>query len=275
MADLARRFMMTGLMSGLTLATTRVQAQVITTDTAGIEAGEVKVPVSDGQLPAYFARPQGNGAFPIVLVNEEAFGVHGYIQDVCRRLAKAGYLAVAPEIYARVADMSKIDDFANISQNVIAKAPDATVMSDLDASAAWAAANKGDANKLGVMGFCRGGRNTWLYAGHNSRLKAAVAWYGPMTGATSEIQPKTPIDLAGQLHCPLLGLYGGLDTSAKAQDAEAAAAKARAAGQTVEIVTYPDAPHGFHADYRPSYKPADAADGWQRMLAWFRKYGVG
>ncbi len=270
----ARRFMMTGLISGLTLATTRVEAQVIRTDTAGIDAGEVKVKVPDGEVPAYYARPLGEGPFPIVLVNEEIFGVHDYIKDVCRRLAKAGYLAVAPEIYARIADLSKMTDFSNIFRDVVNKAPDATALSDMDAAVAWAAANKGDAGRLGVVGFCRGGRNTWLYAEHNVHVKAAVAWYGPVTGPTSDIQPKTPTDLAADLHAPLLGLYGGKDGNIKVADVQAAAAKARAAGQTVEVVVYPDAPHGFHADYRPSYRAEDAADGWRRMLAWFRKYGV-
>jgi len=269
-----RRFMMTGLMTGLTLATTRVEAQVIHTDTAGLDAGEVGVKVADGAVPTYYARPEGNGPFPIVLVNEEIFGVHDYIKDICRRLAKLGYLAVAPEIYARIADMSKITDFTNINRDVISKAPDATALSDMDAVVAWAAANKGDAGRVGVVGFCRGGRFAWLYGEHNPRLRAAVAFYGPVLGAVSDIQPKTPADLAGDLHCPLLGLYGGQDGSIKQEDVQAAAAKARAAGQTVEIVVYPDAPHAFHADYRPSYRAADAADGWQRMLAWFKKYGV-
>ena len=154
------------------------------------------------------------------------------------------------------------------------KAPDATMLSDLDAAVAWAAANKGDAGRIGVVGFCRGGRNTWLYAAHSPNVKAAVAWYGPVVGPTSDIQPHTPTDVAADLHTPLLGLYGGKDGGIKVEDVQAAAAKARAAGHTVEIVVYPDAPHGFHADYRPSYRANDAADGWARMLAWFRKYGV-
>jgi carboxymethylenebutenolidase len=269
-----RRFMMTGLMTGLTLATTRVEAQVIHTDTAGIDAGEVGVSVSDGAVPTYYARPEGNGPFPIVLVNEEIFGVHDYIKDVCRRLAKLGYLAVAPEIYARIADMAKITDFTNINRDVISKAPDATVMSDLDATAAWAAANKGDANRLGVIGFCRGGRNTWLYDARNPGLKAAVAWYGPIGGPRTDIQPKTAADVGEAIHAPLLALQGGQDAAIRVEDLQALAAQARAAGKTVEVVVYPDAPHGFHADYRPSYRPADAADGWQRMLAWLKKYGV-
>ena len=270
-----RRFAMTGLMSGLTLATTRVEAQVIHTDTAGLETGEVQVKVADGAVPTYFARPAGSGPFPIVLVNEEIFGVHEYIKDTCRRLARAGYFAVAPEIYARLADMAKITDFSTIFRDVVGKAADATVFSDLDAAVAWAAANGGDGGRLGVTGFCRGGRNTWLYAAHNPAVKAAVAWYGPVTGAVSEIQPKTPTDVAGELHAPLLGLYAGKDGNIRVEDVQAAAAKARAAGATVEIVVYPEAPHGFHADYRPSYRATEAADGWQRTLAWLRTHGVG
>lgn len=269
-----RRFMMTGLMAGLTLATTRVEAQVIHTDTVGLDAGEVGVTVADGAVPTYYARPEGNGPFPIVLVNEEIFGVHDYIKDICRRLAKLGYLAVAPEIYARIADMSKITDFTNINRDVISKAPDATVMSDLDATVAWAAANKGDANRLAVIGFCRGGRNTWLYDAHNPGLKAAVAWYGPIGGQRTDIQPKTAADVGETIHAPLLALQGGQDAAIRVEDLQALAATARTAGKTVEVVVYPDAPHAFHADYRPSYRPADAADGWQRMLAWLKKYGV-
>jgi len=269
-----RRFMMSGLISGLTLATTRVEAQAIHTDTTGLVAGETRVPVADGELPAYYARPDDSGPHGVVLVIEEIFGVHEYIKDTCRRLAKAGYLAVAPELYARLADLSKMSDVQQILRDVIDNAPDATVCSDLDDTAAWAMANGGASGRLGVTGFCRGGRATWLYAAHNSALRAAVAWYGPVLGPTSPIQPHNPLDVADQLKCPLLGLYGGQDTGIRQADVRAAAEKARAAGKTVEIVVYPDAPHGFHADYRPSYRAADAADGWQRMLAWFERYGV-
>jgi carboxymethylenebutenolidase len=225
-------------------------------------------------MPTYHARPLGAGPFPMVLVNEEIFGVHEYIKDVCRRLAKLGYAAVAPEIYFREGDITKVTDMAQLFGQFISKAPDARVMSDLDAAVAWATANHGDAGRMGVTGFCRGGRNTWMYAAHNAKLKAAVAWYGPPAGATSPIQPQTVLDIAAEIHCPLLGLYGGQDASIKVDDVQAAAAKARAAGKTVEIVVYPDAPHGFHADYRPSYRPADAIDGWAKMLAWFKQYGV-
>ena len=265
--------MMTSLMTGFTLATTRDDAQAISTDTTGIEAGEFQLPVADGMLPAYFARPTGAGPFPTVLVIEEIFGVQEYIKDVCRRLAKVGYMAVATELYARNGDLSKASDMAQIG-TIIAAAPTATTFTDLDSSVIWAAANKGSADRLGVTGFCRGGRLTWLYASHNPKLKAAVAWYGPIMGTLSDIQPIGPIDIADKLDCPLLGLYGAKDSSIKVDDVKAVEAKAVAAGKTVEIVVYPDAGHGFHADYRPSYVAADAADGWNRLQAWFKKYGV-
>ena len=272
---LARRGMvMTGLISGFTLAITPVEAQMIHTDATGIHAGEVKIPVEDGDMPGYSAKPDGAGPFPVILVNEEIFGVHEHIKDLCRRLAKVGYLAVAPEIYAREGDLSKMTDVKQIISQVINKTPDAQMLRDLDAAVAWAGKNGGDLKRLGVTGFCRGGRNTWLFDAHSAQVKAAVAWYGPVKSATSDIQPQTAIDVAGQIHGPLLGLYGGQDTSINVNDVEAAAAKARVAGKTVEIHVYADAPHGFNADYRPSYRKADAEDGWQRMLAWFKRYGV-
>ncbi len=271
---IARRgFFMTSLMTGLTLATPRALAQVIHTDASGLHAGEVMIPVADGHIPAYAARPDGAGPYPTVLVIEEIFGVHDYIKDVCRRLAHAGYLAVAPELYARLADLSKMTDPQQIVRDVISKAPDATVMGDLDASAAWARAHGGDA-RLAVTGFCRGGRDTWLYAAHNPALAAAVAWYGPVGGAQTAIQPHTALQVAPDLRCPLLGLYGGADQSIPADRVQAAAAAAQQGGKTVQIVIYPGAGHGFHADYRPSYDRAAAEDGWRRMLAWFRSHGV-
>lgn len=272
---LARRGMiMTGLISGFTLATQRVEAQAIHTDTTGLDAGEAQIPVKDGHLPAYYARPAKGTHFPVVLVFEEIFGVHEYIKDVCRRFAKLGCMAVATEYYARLGDLSKMTDGQQIMRDIISKAPDAQFMSDADATAAWAGKNKGDTTRLGVNGFCRGGRQTWLYAAHNPRLKAAVAWYGHIKSPTSDIQPKAVIDIADQIKCPLLGLYGGKDPSNAVEDVRAAEAKAKAAHKTVEIVIYPDAPHGFHADYRPSYRQADAEDGWKRAVAWFRRYGV-
>ena len=272
---LARRgMMMTGLISGFTLAVTTVQAQVIHTDEAGLDAGEIKISTNDGEIPGYYARPAGAGPFPVVLVIEEIFGVHEHIKDLCRRLAKAGYVAVAPELFARQGDLSKMTDVQAIVRDVISKAPDDQVMKDLDAAASWAGANKGDLGRMAVTGFCRGGRNTWFYAAHNPALKAAVAWYGPVGGATSPIQPQTVIDVADKIGCPVLGLYGGADTSIPVESVQAAAAKAKVAGKTVEIVVFPDAPHGFNADYRPSYRKEAAEDGWGRMLAWFKQYGA-
>jgi carboxymethylenebutenolidase len=272
---LARRgVLMTGLISGFTLATQRVEAQAIHTDSQGIEVAETQIPTQDGKLPAYYAKPAGKGPFPIVLVNEEIFGVHEYIKDVCRRLAKAGYMAVATEYYARIGDLSKMTDVKQIFADVISKAPNAQYMSDLDSTAEWASQNGGSPTRIGVMGFCRGGRQTWLYAAHSPNLKAAVAFYGPLGGNPSAIQPQTAMDLAAEIKCPVLGLYGGQDQGIPVDSVHQAEAKAKAANKTVEIVIYPDAPHGFHADYRPSYKPADAEDAWKRTLAWFHRFGV-
>jgi carboxymethylenebutenolidase len=270
---LARRgFVMTSLISGLTLATARVEAQTIATDSSGIVAGEVKVAVQGGELPAYFAKPEGQGPFPIVLVNEEIFGVHGYIADVCRRLAKQGYAAIAVEIYARLADLTRVSDAGEIIRSVVGKSSDAQIMSDSDAAIAYAAAHGGDAGRVGVVGFCRGGRNSWLYAAHSKTVKAAVAFYGPLGGQVSDLQPKTAGQIAGEINCPVLGLYGGADQGIPADALRKAEADAKAAGKTAEIVIYPDAPHGFHADYRPSYRKEAAEDGWKRMLAWFKRY---
>jgi carboxymethylenebutenolidase len=272
---LARRGMlMTGLISGFTLATQRVEAQAIHTDETGIEAGEAQIPTSDGNLPAYYTKPAHEGPFPVVLVNEEIFGVHEYIKDVCRRFAKGGYLAVATEYYARIGDLSKMTEVKQIITEVISKAPDEQYISDLDSTAAWAARNGGDSTRVGVMGFCRGGRQTWLYAAHSSHLKAAVAFYGPLLGTPTPIQPQTALDLAAEIKCPLLGLYGGQDTGIPIASVREAQARAKAAGKTVDIVIYPDAPHGFHADYRPSYRQPDAEDAWNRTLAWFDRFGV-
>lgn len=267
-----RGFLMTSLIAGLTLATTRAEAQAIHTDADGLDAHEVQIPVADGSLPGYAAKPQGPGPFPTVLVIEEIFGVHEYIKDVCRRLAKQGYLAVAPELYARLADLSKMSDIQQIFHDVILKAPDATMLSDLDHTAIWASTHDGDPGRLAVMGFCRGGRDTWLYAAHNPNLKAAVAWYGPVGGPTSPIQPATAGSVAAHINCPLLGLYGAKDDSIPVADVQAAAAAARRAGKMAEIIIYPDAGHAFHADYRPSYVRDAAEDGWKRASAWLKKY---
>jgi len=271
-----RGFVMTSLMTGLTLATSSVEAQVIRTDVEGIEAGEVKIPAADGPMPGYRAMPKGEGPFPIILVIEEIFGVHDYIKDICRRLAKVGYCAVAPELYARQGDLSTMTDAKVIIRDIISKTPDAQWIADLDAAASWAvSASHGDPSRIGTMGWCRGGRGVWLYAAHRKDLKAGVAWYGPVGGERTEIQPRTATDLAAELNAPLLCLYGGADAGIPAAAVEAARDKAKAAGKSVELVVYPDAPHGFHADYRPSYHEADAKDGWARALAFLKSHGVG
>ncbi len=231
------------------------------------------MPVSDGHLPAYAARPTGSGPFPIVLVVEEVFGVHEYVQDVCRRLAHQGYLAVAGEYYARVGDLSQAMSVQQYGP-IVAKAPDAQMMSDMDAVAAWASANHGDGARLGITGFCGGGRQTWLYAAHNPHLRAAVSWYGVLGGATSEIKPRTALAEVDKVLCPVLGLYGDKDALNPMSLIEEAEAKAKSASEPISFVIYPDAPHGFHADYRPSYREAAAKDGWKRMLDWFHRYGV-
>jgi carboxymethylenebutenolidase len=269
-----RGMLMTGLISGFTLATERVEAQAIHTDATGIEAGATEIPTTDGNLPAYYAKPTGTGPFPVIPVNEEIFGVHEYIKDICRRLAKVGFFAVATEYYARIGDLSKMTDVKQILSEVIRKAPDAQYMSDLDSTAAWAQQHDGSATRLGVVGFCRGGRQTWLYAAHNPGLQAAVAFYGQIGGEPSPIQPQTVLDIAGQIECPLLGLYGGQDQGISVESVRQAEAEAKAAHKIIEIVIYPDAPHGFHADYRPSYRQADAEDAWKRMLTWFHRFGV-
>jgi carboxymethylenebutenolidase len=274
--DFSRREMMvTSLATGFALAVQPVSAQTITTDTSGLEAGEVKIPVKDGTIPGYRAMPAGGGPFPVVLVVQEIFGVHEHIKDVCRRFAKLGYMAVAPELYARQGDVSKLQDSQQITQQVASKVPDGQVMSDLDSTVAFAkASGKGDTNRLGITGFCWGGREVWLYAEHNPNLKAAVAWYGALTGPTTENRPSHPLDHVADLKCPVLGLYGGADQGIPVDTVDKMRDACKAAGKTCDLNVYPDTPHGFNADYRPSYRPEAAKDGWQRLQAWFKKYGV-
>lgn len=271
-----RGFVMTSLIVGFTRAEAHAQAQTITTDATGLVAGEVKIPAADGPMPGYRAMPEGSGPFPLILVIEEIFGVHEYIKDVCRRLAKAGYCAVAPELYARQGDLSTMTDVKTIVRDVILKTPDAQWIADLDAAASWAVADsKADPDRIGTMGWCRGGRGVWLYAAHRQDLKAAVAWYGPMGGDRTDLQPKTAGDVAPTIHAPLLALYGGADTGIPVTSVEEARDRAKAAGRHVELVVFPDAPHGFHADYRPSYRKDSADQGWARALAFLKSHGVG
>jgi carboxymethylenebutenolidase len=271
-----REFVVTTLATGFALAVQPVSADTITTDSKGLEAGEVKIPVGgDENLPAYRAMPDKGGPFPVVLVVQEIFGVHEHIKDLCRRLAKAGYLAVAPELYARQGDVSKMENIRDIIDKVVSKVPDSQVMSDLDATAAWAKkTGKGDTGKLAVTGFCWGGRIVWLYAAHNPDLKAGVAWYGRLVGKGDDLHPKHPIDLAGSLRAPVLGLYGGKDQGIPVPTVEQMRKALKDAGKPGEIVVYPDAGHGFNADYRPGYDKEAAEDGWKRLLEWFKKYGA-
>ncbi len=270
-----RGFVMTTLASGFALAVQPVSAQTITTDTEGLEAGEVKIPVADGEIPAYRAQPAEGNRFPVILVVQEIFGVHEHIKDICRRLAKKGYLAIAPELYARQGDVSKISDIGEIISTVVSKVPDQQVMSDLDATVEWARkSGAGHAEKLGITGFCWGGRIVWLYSAHNPSLGAGVAWYGRLVGMADELHPKHPIDVAGELKAPVLGLYGGQDQGIPLETVEQMREALAKANNPSKIIVYPDAPHGFHADYRPSYRKEAAEDGWQKLLAWFREHGV-
>ena len=249
---------------------------VVQTPADGLVVGDISVRGADGaEVPAYQARPAGAGPFPTVLVVSEIFGVHEYIRDVCRRLARAGYLAIAPDLFRRQGDPGKIASVAEILNTVISKVPDAQVMGDLDACAAWAAANGGDAARLAITGFCCGGRITWLYAAHNPQLKAGVAWYGRLAGTASALTPSHPLDLVDRISAPVLGLYGAKDQGIPVSDVEDMRADLAKAGKQAEFVIYPEAGHAFHADYRPSYRAAEAADGWSRLLAWFEQLGMG
>ena len=269
-----RAFVVTSLAAGFALAVQPISAQTqITTDSQGLIAGEVKIPVGGGEIPAYRAMPEKGRSLPVVLVVQEIFGVHEHIKDVCRRFAKLGHLAIAPELYARQGDVSKLP-MNEILAKVVSKVPDAQVMSDLDAAVAWAKKNGGNTAKLGITGFCWGGRIVWLYAAHNPNLKAGVAWYGRLIGQPNELQTKYPVDVAGQVKAPILGLYGGKDTGIPQESVEQMRAALKAAGSKSEIVVYPEAGHGFHADYRPSYNKEAAQDGWKRLNEWFKKYGA-
>jgi carboxymethylenebutenolidase len=263
--------------AGYAAAAAPVMAQqAIVTPADGLTAGEVSFTVDGTQVHAYRAAPQGRSGLPVVLVVSEIFGVHEYIADVCRRLAHAGYLAIAPELFARQGDPGAYGEVAKLMSEIIAKVPDAQVMADLDGAVRWAGAHGGDLQKVAITGFCWGGRITWLYAAHGP-VKAGVAWYGRLVGQASALTPKQPVDVAPILKAPVLGLYGEkdggipLDTVDKMKAALGAGSPA---AKGSEFVVYPDAPHAFHADYRPSYRKEAAQDGWSRMLAWFKRHGV-
>jgi carboxymethylenebutenolidase len=276
-APFSRRGFMTAsaaVTAGYTLAAGPVCADVITTDTNGLTAGEAKIKVADGEMPGYFARPAGASDPPVVLVAMEIFGLHEYIKDVTRRLAKLGAFAVAPDYYFRKGvDLTKITDIPQLLPIVNSK-PDAELLSDLDTTVAWAKAQGGDTSRLGIIGFCRGGRTVWEYAAHNGALKAGVAFYGPPVDPPNPLWPKSPTQLAPEMKAPVLGLYGDADTGIPVAQVEALKAALAAANKPAEFKIYPGAPHGFHADYRTSYRKEAAEDGWKQMQAWFKKYGV-
>jgi carboxymethylenebutenolidase len=270
-----RFFITTALGAGFAAAVLPVCAQtVIKTDDVGLTAGPVTVNVEGQEVPVYRAQPEGKTNLPVILVIPEIFGVHEHIADVARRFAKEGYLALAPDLFVRQGDPSKYATNAEVIKEVVSKVPDAQVMADLDAIVAWAGKHGGDTTRLGITGFCWGGRITWLYAAHNSDVDAGVAWYGRLVGENTERTPRHPVDIAGQLKAPVLGLYGAKDTGIPLESVEKMKAALAEAGSDSKFVVYPDAGHAFHADYRPSFVEAAAKDGWQRALAWFRKHGV-
>ncbi len=270
-----RSFLVTSLGAGFALSVQPVMAQTaIKTDDVGLLAGEVKVPVKDGEMVAYRALPKGAVKPPVILVVSEIFGVHEHIQDVCRRLAKLGYCAIAPELFARQGDPRQYSSIPDILAKITSKTPDAQVMSDLDATVAWAASKGANTDRLAITGFCWGGRITWLYCAHNPQVKAGVAWYGRLVGDVNEFTPRHPINIAADLKAPVLGLYGGLDTGIPLETVEKmemALKEGSKAARLSQIHVYDNAPHAFHADYRPSFTKDAAEDGWKRMQAWFKK----
>ncbi|WP_343622316.1 dienelactone hydrolase family protein [Roseateles puraquae] len=273
--DFSRRgFVQTTVGSGFAAAVLPVAAQTITTDTTGLEAGSVTIPVGDFKMPAYRAQPAGKKNLPVILVASEIFGVHEHIADVCRRLAKQGYLAIAPDLFVRQGNAAAYTEIPKLIAEVVSKASDAQVNGDLDATVAWAAANGGDTTRLGITGFCWGGRTTWSYIAHNPKVTAGVAWYGPVARSYFA-GDKSVVDRAASIKAPVLGLYGAADTGIPVETLTQLEAALKAAGNTKsEFVVYPDTPHAFYADYRPSYRKAAADDGWARALAWFKKNGV-
>ncbi|WP_322030254.1 dienelactone hydrolase family protein [Paraburkholderia sp. J76] len=272
-----RTFIKAALGSGFAVAVLPVSAQTIHTDSEGLEAGEIGFQSGGTLIPAYRAQPRGKTHLPVVIVIHEIFGVHEHIADVCRRFAKLGYLAIAPDFFVRQGDASVYPTVQQIEQNISSKVPDAQVMGDIDAAIAWAAEHGGDTKRVGVNGFCWGGRYAWLYAEHNPRIEAAVVWYGRVTGPHTANAPSNPLDLASTLQVPVLAMYGLQDQSIPQDTLEqmkAAIAQAPQGGRSSQIVVYNDAGHAFFADYRPTYRKADAQDGWNRAIAWFKEHGV-
>jgi len=270
-----RAFVMTSLASGFAVASQPVLAQAITTDSQGLIAGEVKVPVADGHIPAYRAVPKKPGKYPVVLVVQEIFGVHEHIKDMCRRYAKMGYYAIAPEMFARQGDVSKLTDIGQILSTVVSKVPDAQVCADLDAAVAFAGASKqADVKRVGLVGYCWGGRTAWIYAKHNPRLKAAVAYYGLLNGMKSDIKPQDPVEFAEQIKVPVLGLYSGIDAFIPMNVVDQMRAGIAKSGSGSEIVVFPNVNHGFNADYRPTYDKIAATYAQKLAFDWLKDHGV-
>ncbi|WP_321898989.1 dienelactone hydrolase family protein [Paraburkholderia heleia] len=272
-----RTFIKAALGSGFAAAVLPVSAQTIHTDSEGLEAGEIGFQSGGTLIPAYRAQPRGKTHLPVVIVIHEIFGVHEHIADVCRRFAKLGYLAIAPDFFVRQGDASVYPTIQQINDNIASKVPDAQVMGDIDAAVGWAGEHGGDTKRVGVNGFCWGGRYAWLYAEHNPHIKAAVVWYGRVAGPHTANAPSNPLDLANTLQVPVLAMYGLQDTSIPQDTLEqmkAAIAQGPQGGRSSQIVVYNDAGHAFFADYRPSYRKADAQDGWKRAIAWFKEHGV-
>jgi carboxymethylenebutenolidase len=269
-----RTFAVTSLATGFALSVQPIAASTIATDATGLETGEAKIPVADGEIPAYFAKPAKGTKLKTVIVIQEIFGIHEWIKDICRRFAKEGYFAVAPYLYSRQGDALAYTDIQKLVSEIVMKVDDNVVLTDLDSTAKWAAGNGGDPGKVAVTGFCWGGRQTWLYTAHNANVKAGVAWYGQMVRKEGNTQPKHPVEVAAQLKGRVLGLYGELDKGIPLTQVEAMREAIKVAGDKSEIIVYPGADHGFLADYRPTYNEAAAKDGWGKCLAWFKNHGV-
>ena len=268
-------FAMTTLATGFAFASSPVLAQAITTDTKGIKAGEVKIKVADGEIPGYVARPAKAGKHPVILVVQEIFGVHEHIKDMCRRFAKMGYYAIAPEMYARQGDVSKMTDIMGILTNVVSKVPDAQVNADLDAAVAFAkASGHANADRVGLVGYCWGGRAAWVYALHNPKLKAAVSYYGLLDGMKGPIKPRDPVEFGSELKVPVLGLYSGIDAFVKPEVIAKMRGEIAKSGSGSEIVIFPNVDHGFNADYRPSYDKAAATYALKLTRDWLKERGV-
>ena len=269
-----RDFLKAALGTGFAAAVLPVSAETIKTDTTGLTASTIQITVNGQIVPVYRAQPEGKTNLPVILVVSEIFGVHEHIADVARRFARQGYLALAPDLFVRHGDATKEQNINDLIKNIVSKTPDAEVMADLDATVAWAKANGGNVDKLGITGFCWGGRITWLYAAHNPQVKAGVAWYGRLVGETNSITPRHPIDVAPTLKTPVLGLYGAKDQGIPLESVDKMKAALAQGKSQSTFVIFPNSGHAFHADYRPSYNEADAKDGWNRALAWFKSYGV-